>query len=183
MEHLLVRFGPPAILLGAAIEGDATVLLAGVIAHLGFLRLSHVIVLAAVGGWLGDCAWYAIARRGAALAARSAAYARIAPFVERLAGRIGPWEIVLSRFVYGTRIPSMLFWGIHGLPFLRFAAIDAVACVLWAVTFSYLGFAMSGSAAAVLRLKRIELLVACAAAAVVAVLVLRALGRRAAKVR
>jgi len=182
MEHLLVRFGPPAILLGAALEGDATVLLAGVLAHLGFLGLPQAIVLGALGGWLSDCGWYALGRRGGSFFRRSAAYARIAPFVERLALRLGPWEIVPARFVYGTRIPSMVFWGLRGLPFTRFAAIDAVACVVWSALFANLGFALSDSAAAVLgEVKRVELWLAGAAAlAVGAVIVLRAVSRRAA---
>jgi membrane protein DedA with SNARE-associated domain len=182
MEQLLVRFGPPAILFGAALEGDASVLLAGVIAHLGFLGLPQAIALGALGGWLSDCGWYALGRRGGSLFRRSAAYGRIAPFVERLAARLGPWEIVPARFVYGTRIPSMVFWGIRNLSFARFAAIDAIACSVWSLAFACSGFALSGSAAAVLgEVKRIELWLAAALVlAVGSVIVLRAVGRRAA---
>jgi hypothetical protein len=43
VEDLLVRFGAPAVLLRAALEGDASVLPAGVIAHLGFLTLVEAI--------------------------------------------------------------------------------------------------------------------------------------------
>jgi membrane protein DedA with SNARE-associated domain len=185
VEELLVRFGPPAVLLGAALEGDASVLLAGVIAHLGFLGLWEAIALGAVGGWLSDCAWYGFGRRGGDRLRRSASYARIGAFVERLAARLGPWEIVPARFVYGTRIPSMLFWGMHRLPFARFAAISAVACTLWSAIFATIGYVLSDRAAAILgQVKRVEFWLAGAIVlAVVVVLLLRALGPLAASRR
>jgi membrane protein DedA with SNARE-associated domain len=181
VEELLVRFGPPAVLLGAALEGDASVLIAGVMAHLGFLSLPQAIALGALGGWLSDCAWYALGRRGGATLRRSASFARIGAFIERLAARLGPWEIVPARFVYGTRIPSMLFWGVNRLPFARFATIAALACVAWSVVFASLGFVLSDRAAAILgEVKRIELWLAGAVVlAAVVVLVLRALGPKA----
>jgi membrane protein DedA with SNARE-associated domain len=181
VEELLVRFGPPAVLLGAAIEGDASVLLAGVIAHLGFLGLPEAIALGAAGAWLGDCGLYGFGRcRGEALR-RSASYARIGAFVERLAARLGPWEIVPARFVYGTRVPSMLFWGLQRLPFARFAAIDAVGCMLWSAVFASLGYVLSDRAAAILgEVKRVELWLAGGLVlAALIVLVLRTLSPRA----
>jgi hypothetical protein len=35
---------------------------------------------------------------------------------EQLAQRFGVWEIIAARFVYGTRIASVLFWGISNCP-------------------------------------------------------------------
>ena len=35
IEDMIVRFGAPAILVGASVEGDVTMILAGVAAHLG----------------------------------------------------------------------------------------------------------------------------------------------------
>jgi membrane protein DedA with SNARE-associated domain len=174
MKHLLLRFGPLAVLVGTAVEGDASALLSGVLAHLGFMNLPLAIALAALGGWLSDCGWYLVGRRGGARVRRSAAYARIAPFVERLAARLGPWEIVPARFVYGTRIPSVLFWGVQGLPFMRFAAISGVACLTWAILFVGLGFTLSGSAEAIVgKVKRIQLWLAGAVAIAASVVLLR----------
>src|SRR5439155_324566 len=81
----------------------------------------------------GDEAWYVLGPLNSAAVRRSRLYLRAAPLIERLVARLGEREIVLSRFVYGTRIASMFFWGVHGLPYGRFAAFDLVGCLLSAI--------------------------------------------------
>ena len=84
------------------------------------------------------------------------AYQRVGP-ASNAGGRLGAREIVIARFVFGTRIVSMLFWGIHGLPFARFAVLDVIGCAIWASVLAPLGFIFSGSAAALVgEVKRAE---------------------------
>lgn len=86
---------------------------------------------------------------------------------EHLAQRFGVWEIIAARFVYGTRIASVLFWGIQKLPFVRFAALDLIGCALWAIVFSSLGYFLSGSAAVLIgEVRRIEIWLLVAVAAI-----------------
>ncbi len=91
-----------------------------------------------------------------------------------------PWEIVLARFVYGTRFASMFFWGIRGLAWVRFAALDLVGGLLGALILVTLGFALSQSATAVLgEVERVEKrLLGGAVVAAAVVLGFNALGRR-----
>jgi membrane protein DedA with SNARE-associated domain len=52
----------------------------------------------------------------------------------------------------------MVFWGLQGLPFTRFAAVDGIGCLLGALVFSGLGYLVSGSATLLLgRVRRFEL--------------------------
>ena len=180
MEELLVRFGPLAVLVGAAIEYDGTLILAGVVVHLGLIGFPTAVVAGGVGALLGDSVFFALGRHGGAAVRRWAAYARVASFVERLAARSGPWEIVLARFVYGTRFASMFFWGIRGLAWVRFAALDLVGGLLGALILVTLGFALSQSATAVLgEVERVEKrLLGGAVVAAAVVLGFNALGRR-----
>lgn len=147
MEDILIRYGLLAVFLGAMLEGDVSVILAGVVAHLGFFDLGGAIVVGSCGGMVADLACYGIGRGRAATIRDSATYRRVAPVVERLATRIGPWEVTLARFIYGTRIASMLFWGMRGLPVVRFVVLDVIGCTLWSSVLTTLGFATSGSAA------------------------------------
>jgi membrane protein DedA with SNARE-associated domain len=179
VEDLLVRFGPVAILVGAALEGDATLILAGVAAHLGLVGLPMALAAGCTGALLGDCVWYAVGRTAAGRIRRAAFYARVQHVVERLATRVGPAQIVLAHLVYGTRIASMVFWGMRGLPFLRFATIDLIGCAVWCGILVPLGFLLSGSATALIgEVEVVErrfagALLAVAAAAVVGRLVVR----------
>ena len=75
-----------------------------------------------------------------------------------MTGRLGAAQLLVTRFVYGTKSASMLFWGLHGLSFPRFLLYDAVGCLLGAGLFVGLGYLVSGSAAALLgRVRRVEL--------------------------
>jgi membrane protein DedA with SNARE-associated domain len=180
VEELLVRFGPLAVLIGAAIEYDATLILTGVVVHLGLIAFPTAIVAGGLGALLGDAVFFALGRRSGAALRRWDAYARVASVVERLAARSGPWEIVLARFIYGTRFASMFFWGARGLGWVRFAALDLVGSLLGALILVTLGFALSQSATALLgEVERVEKrLLAGAVAAAAVVLGFHVLGSR-----
>ncbi len=168
MEQLLARFGPLAVLVGAAIEYDGTLILAGVVVHLGLIAFPIAVAAGGVGALVGDSVFFMAGRRSRAGVRSSAVYTRVASFVEQLATRSGPWEIVLARFVYGTRFASMFFWGMRGLGWPTFATLDLIGALLGAAILVVLGYAFSQSATAVLgEVERVEkrLLVGAAIAA------------------
>jgi len=180
LEAILTRYGALAVFVGVAVEGEVTLILAGVVAHLGYFDLSTAIAAGALGGMAGDSTLYAVGRRGAAVIRGTALYQRAEPTVERLATWLGPREVVASRFVYGTRAASMVFWGVRGLPYGRFLAFDVVGCVLYAIAFASLGYAFSQSAAALVgNVRRVEMwLLGAAVAALGVALARRFVARR-----
>jgi len=158
LQQLLIRYGLIAVLVGSATEGDITLLLAGVVAHLGLFAFPLAVAAGAVGSLVGDCAWYGLGRFREPHIRQSRFYRRVGPVIERRAKQLGPWQLLAARFVYGTKSASMIFWGLHGLPFRRFLLVDSVGCVLGSLVFSGLGYLLSGSAMALLgQVKRVEL--------------------------
>jgi membrane protein DedA with SNARE-associated domain len=180
VEELLVHFGPLAVLVCAAIEYDGSLILAGVVVHLGFIAFPTAVAAGGVGALLGDSVLFALGQRGNATVRGWSAYARVESFVEKLTTRCGPWEIVLARFVYGTRVVSMLFWGVRGLSWLTFAGLDLLGGLLGALVLVALGFALSQSASVLLgEVDRVERrLLGCAIVAAVVVIGFNALTRR-----
>jgi len=179
LESFIERFGLLAVFVGAMAEGDSTLLVAGVVAHLGLLRFFPAVACGCAGAFVGDCITYGVGRARADAMQATALYRRLGPHVERLAAHFGAIEIVLTRFIYGTRVASMLFWGVQRFSLPRFVAIDALGCGMWAFILASVGFAFSGSAEILIgKVKRLEvwLLVAVAAAAA-AVIVMRLLWR------
>ena len=158
LKSLLIRFGLVAVFFGSAGEGDVSLMMAGLVAHLGIFTFPLAVVVGSVGSMAGDLAWYGVGRvRGPRFRA-GRFYRRVGPTVERLAGRLGPWQLVAARFVYGTKGVSMIFWGLHGLSLRRFILIDAVGCVLGSLVFTGLGYLLSGSATALLgHVRQVEL--------------------------
>jgi membrane protein DedA with SNARE-associated domain len=180
LHDLISRYGPLAIFSAAIFEGDATLILAGVSAHLGLFGMVEAVVASALGVFAGDGIFYLIGRGGAAAIRGSEAYRRVTPIIERLAARVGVGELVLARVVWGTRMASMVFWGVHGLPIARFAVVDLIGCSIWAALLVGLGFGLSTTAEALLgRVRAVErwLLGALVVAAALVVTV-RAVARR-----
>jgi membrane protein DedA with SNARE-associated domain len=158
LYQLLIRYGLVAVLLGSGLEGDFTLILAGVVAHLGIFPFPLAVAAGAVGSLVGDSLWYGLGRfRGPRFRA-GRFYQRVGPKIERLAKRMGPWELLAARFVYGTKAASMVFWGLHGLSLPRFLLIDALGCALGSLVFTSLGYVVSGSATVLMgHVKRFEL--------------------------
>jgi membrane protein DedA with SNARE-associated domain len=151
LEQLLITYGPAAVVAGAILEGDVTVILSGVVAHLGIFPFPVAVAAGAAGNLLGDCAWFWVGRL------RGSGFRSGRLRIEALARRFGVWQLLLTRFVYGTRNASMVFWGLQGLPFGRFVAVDGLGCSIGALVFAGLGYLVSGSAEALLgRVRRVE---------------------------
>jgi len=181
MKNLVLRYGLLGVLVGAVCEGDVTLIVGGVVAHLGLLKLPSTVAVGCLGGIIADAACYALARAQRARIARRPLYQRVQPTIDRMVQRVGPWEIVLARFVYGTRVASMFFWGISGLPVPRFLLFDVVGCTLWAAVLAGLGYAFSSSAELLIgKAKQAELwlLVALLGAAIGIFIIRRGFRRR-----
>ena len=158
LQQLLIRYGLIAVLVGSALEGDFTLLFAGVVARLGIFAFPLAVAAGALGSLVGDTAWYSLGRFRGPRFREGRFYRRVGPTVERLARQLGPWQLLAARFVYGTKSASMIFWGLHGLSFSRFLLIDSVGCLLGSLVFTSLGYLLSGSAMALLgHVKRVEL--------------------------
>ena len=156
-EHLILRYGLAAVFVGAAVEGDLTLILAGVAAHLGYFSFPTALAASVLGGFLGDLAWYSLGRLRGPKFRAGRLYQRVGHRIEILARRLGAAELIASRFVYGTKAASMVFWGLHGMSLPRFLLVDAVGCVLGTLVFTGLGYAVSGSATVLLgHVRRVE---------------------------
>jgi membrane protein DedA with SNARE-associated domain len=158
LQQLLIHYGLIAVFIGSAIEGDFSLILAGVVSHLGIFPFAWAVAAGIVGSLLGDCAWYALGRLRGPRFREGKMYHRVGPTIDRLARRLGPWELLAARFVYGTKAASMIFWGLHGLSLPRFLLIDALGCTLGAFVFTGLGYLVSGSATVLLgKVRRVQL--------------------------
>jgi membrane protein DedA with SNARE-associated domain len=158
LQQLLIDYGLIGVIVGSAFEGDFTLLLGGVVAHLGIFAFPLAVAAGAIGSLLGDTAWYALGRIRGPRFREGKLYRRVGPTIERLANRMGPWELLAARFVYGTKAASMVFWGLQGLSLPRFLLIDALGCVLGSLVFTSLGYLVSGSATVLMgHVQRFEL--------------------------
>jgi membrane protein DedA with SNARE-associated domain len=65
--------------------------------------------------------------------------------------------LLIARFFYGTRNPSLLFWGVHRLSIAKFLGIELLALTVWGSAMTALGYFLSDRAMQVIgHVKKIE---------------------------
>ncbi|HEX8651605.1 MAG TPA: DedA family protein [Pyrinomonadaceae bacterium] len=146
--ELIGNYGLIAVFFLAMIEGDITLLLAGVLAHSGFFgEYSFAKVLAAgtLGGVAGDNVAYAMGR-GFGKGVRDFRFYRMAkPRIERLTNTFGGLSIFLSKYIYGLRTASCVFYGVGRMRFLRFLPLAFASCGAWVLILAGAGYFFSGA--------------------------------------
>jgi membrane protein DedA with SNARE-associated domain len=158
MQDFLIEYGLLAIFLCAIVENDVTFILTGVIVHLSEIHPVPAIVAGLAGALLHDSVWFWLGHYRSETIKSHRVYRRVGPAVERLAAKFGPWELFVCRFIYGTRTPSIVFWGVQRLSVTSFLLIETLALMIWGSILVTLGYLMSNSAAAIIgTVKSMEL--------------------------
>lgn len=130
---LISTYGYAAVFVGSLLEGEAILMLAGFAAHQGHLSIGLVILIAFVGGTLGDQIFFWIGRQGGAPLLRRvpAVHARSLR-VGELMKRYDAALVFGIRFMYGLRIAGPVAMGALGLSGRRFAIFNALGAAVWA---------------------------------------------------
>lgn len=146
--ELVGTYGLLAVFVLAMVEGDVTLLLAGVLAHSAFFgEYSFLKVLCAgtLGGVASDQVAYAIGRGARSSVCEFRFYRAARPRIERLARRFGPLTIFLSKFIYGLRWGSCIFFGVAHMRFVKFLPLTFASCFMWVFALSGAGYFFSGA--------------------------------------
>ncbi len=150
-QHL-AAFGPFAIALGAAVEGQTAVIAGGVMARQEILSPAVVVLAAALGSGIVDYLLFVLGRsfrhtRWVKKAAAKPAFDKALVLIERY-----PTGFILSfRFIYGLRAAGPLAVGVSSVSTRKFAILNAVAAGLWAGVFVALGYAFGPAVMALLH--------------------------------
>jgi membrane protein DedA with SNARE-associated domain len=148
LYDLIREYGVYAVFVLAMIEGDITLLLAGVLAHSRFFgehSFLQVLLWGTLGGVASDNAAYFMGR-GFREGVREARYYRAAkPRIERLTRNFGPLSMFLSKYIYGLRWAACIFYGVGHMPYLRFLLLSVGSCFMWVFVLSGAGYFFSGA--------------------------------------
>lgn len=159
MQLFLIKYGLLAVFVAAAFEADIVPIATGALAHLGYIKAGAALICAGAGAFTGDLIWFLAGWNYSTGIQASSIYSRTKPTVEALTGWLGLWQVPASHVIYGTRIATMVLFGVRRISRSIFAVIDGCACfVLTSVLFA-LGFGLSAASSAQLigHVKQIEL--------------------------
>lgn len=169
---VLSEHGYWVLALGALLEGETVLALAGFAAHQGYLSFPAVVAVAAAAGFAGDqiCFWLG-RRHGARVLARFPSVAAQADRTHRLIERYHEWLIVGVRFAYGLRIAGPILIGTSGVVGWRFALFNAIGALIWAPLIAGFGWVFGAAVERVLgNIREIELVLAAVLVAIGAAL-------------
>lgn len=138
MEAYLAEYGPLAgyivLLLGSFVEGESVVLTAGFLSYKQFLSFPIVILIAFCGSVAADQLLFFAGRiYGPSILKKKPSWQAKTEKVFTLLHRYNVWFIVGFRFVYGIRTISPFVIGASGIDIKRFAILNIIAGVIWAV--------------------------------------------------
>lgn len=148
LSHLIEQFGLYAVFVLVVLEGDLTLMLAGVLAHSAFFgehSFAWVLLCGTLGGVASDNFAY-LAGRVFGKTVRGLRFYRAAkPRLDRLTKRFGALSLFLSKYIYGLRWASCTFYGVARMPYLRFLALSIASCFLWVFILSGVGYFFSSA--------------------------------------
>ena len=148
VNDLLFQYGLYALFILVMLEGDITLLLAGVLSHSAFFgdySFARVLLWGTIGGCLSDNLAY-FAGRGFCEGVKQFRFYRAAqPRLQRLTTKFGPLSIFLSKYIYGLRWASCVFYGVGRMPYLRFLVLSFASCFMWVFILSGAGYFFSGA--------------------------------------
>src|SRR6267378_2892454 len=153
LSDLIGRYGLYAVFLLVMIEGDLTLLLAGVLAHSYFFgehSFAWVLLAGTLGGSVSDNIAYLMGREFRKGVRDIRFYRAAKPRMERLTNKFGGRSIFLSKYIYGLRWASCIFYGVGRMPYLRFMLLSLASCFTWVLILSGAGYFFSGAVISIL---------------------------------
>lgn len=142
--RLLAQYGYLAIFVGTMLEGETIVLVAGFLAHQGYLSLFWIIFSAIIGSCVSDQGLFFLSRiKGAGFLSK---FPKLESQAKKLAGKMHARPVALAlfalffRFFYGLRNIAPVFLGMSDIPTFRFVVLNLLGAVIWATAFSLGGY-------------------------------------------
>jgi membrane protein DedA with SNARE-associated domain len=142
IEYLVTTYGYWAILLGTFFEGETLLIVGGFIAHLGYLKLPYVMIMAFIGSFAGDQVFFILGRyKGQKILSKfKSAQTRIYK-IHDFTHRYNNLIMFGFRFIYGIRILTPIVLGTnHKISNRRFLILNALGALIWSLTISTGGY-------------------------------------------
>jgi len=158
LEQFVTNYGYISVLIGTFLEGETILIIAGFLAHRGYLDLFYVIAAAFVGTLAGDQFYFYIGRvKGKQFIENRPAWQTRIKRVNSILDKHQTLLILGFRFIYGIRTVVPFVLGSSGISPVRFLILNAFGALAWAVAVGVLGYYFGYAVEAVLgNIKRYE---------------------------
>ncbi len=129
----LKEYGYIILFFWSMAEGETGLVMAGVLSHTGDMNVPVSILVAGLGGFIGDQIWYYVGRYNKSYVHREfEQHRRKFARARLMLRRYGIWLIFFQRFIYGMRSIIPLAVGLSGYDKKKFAIINFFSAFIWA---------------------------------------------------
>lgn len=150
-HQLIIDYGYLALFIGTFLEGETILVIAGFLAHGGYLELHWVILSAFLGTFAGDQTFFYLGRfKGIAFLEKRPLWHRKTDKVFDLLHRHQIKVVLGFRFLYGVRNVTPFVIGASRMYPGKFFVLNFLGALIWAIAVGYLGYQFGDVAEAVL---------------------------------
>lgn len=147
IEAYIIHFGYIVILVATFFAGESILVLAGFLAHRGYLSFYLVVCIAFLGSLTSDQLYFYLGRtKGLAYLDKFPSWKAKSERILKLIAQHQNYVILLFRFIYGVRTVTPFLVGVSGVPSLKYFILNALGALVWALTLSSLGYVFGHTA-------------------------------------
>ncbi len=170
-QQFVEQYGYWAVFIWTFIEGESVFIAAAALAAAGLMTPWKVIVVAASGAYVGHIVFFMLGRwRGMRIINAIPTLKRHYPKANLVLDRYALWSIFIFQYLYGTRLVAAIMFGCSSIGFLRFAMIQIINCLIWALVIYSIGHLLGMAGVAILHRFGIEgLIIVIAVALIIAI--------------
>ena len=167
-QQFVEQYGYWAVFIWTFIEGETVFIAAAALAAAGMLEPWKVIVVAACGAYVGHLFFFAVGRwRGMAIIDAVPVLRRHYPKANKVLDKYAHWSVIIFQYLYGTRLVAAILFGCSTIGFGRFALLQIVNCITWAVVIYSVGHLLGVAGMAIVHQFGIVGLILCLAVAAI----------------
>lgn len=158
-HQLIIDYGYLALFIGTFLEGETILVVAGFLAHSGYLELPWVILAAFSGTFAGDQTFFYLGRfKGIRFLEKRPLWHSKTDKVFDLLHRHQIKVVLGFRFLYGVRNVTPFVIGASRMHPGKFFVLNFLGAMIWAIAVGYLGYQFGDIAESVLgEIKQYEI--------------------------
>jgi membrane protein DedA with SNARE-associated domain len=151
-QQFVEQYGYWAVFAWTFIEGETVFIAAAALAATGMLESWKVIVAAAIGAYVGHLTFFALGYwRGLDIINRISFLKRHYPKANMVLDKYAHWSIFIFQYLYGTRLVAAILFGCSTISFGRFAFLQSINCIIWAIVIYSVGHLLGMAGVAILH--------------------------------
>jgi len=141
MEAYIIHFGYIIILVSSFFAGEGILVLAGFLAHRGYLSFFIVVLVAFTGSLVSDQLYFFIGReKGMVYLDNHPSWKTKSDRILKQIHQHQNLVILLFRFFYGIRSITPFLIGVSGISSIKYLMLNAMGAITWAVALTSVGY-------------------------------------------